>query len=115
MADDTIDVSTFRSLQDAAGAAFVADLVKTFFEEAPRMLDTLRDALRAGDRDEFRRAAHSLKSNGQTFGAAPLAAMARTLEQDAGVIVARGDAGPLDAVAAEYRRVASTLARLIDA
>jgi HPt (histidine-containing phosphotransfer) domain-containing protein len=80
MSEPVIDETTFRELQDAAGADFVAELVDTFFEEAPVMLTTLRQARAAGDGDAFRRAAHSLKSNSLTFGATALAAAARALE-----------------------------------
>ena len=59
------------------------ELVDTFLEEAPRMLDELRAALAAKDADRFRRAAHSLKSNSNTFGALKLGAMARDLELSA--------------------------------
>jgi HPt (histidine-containing phosphotransfer) domain-containing protein len=80
MSEPVIDEVTFRELQDAAGAEFVVELVDTFLEEAPGMLAALRQARAAGDGDAFRRAAHSLKSNGLTFGASALAAAARTLE-----------------------------------
>ena len=112
MGNEAIDVATFRSLQESAGAGFVSDLVGTFLEEAPRMLATLRDAFRSGDDDAFRRAAHTLKSNGLTFGAIRLAAMARGLEQDAKSVVAGTDSARLDAVATEYERVATALAEL---
>ena len=75
-----IDPHTFDELQANAGADFVLELVDTFAEEAPRLLAELRSALAAGAAERFRRAAHSLKSNSHTFGAARLAAMARTLE-----------------------------------
>ena len=76
----TIDSSTFRELQAAAGAEFVTDLVDTFVDEAPPMLAALRKARTEGDADAYRRAAHSLKSNGLTFGAMALAAQARAIE-----------------------------------
>jgi HPt (histidine-containing phosphotransfer) domain-containing protein len=44
------------------------------------MLAELRSARAAGDADRFRRAAHSLKSNGMTFGATTLGTLARALE-----------------------------------
>ena len=58
--------------------------------------------------DAFRRAAHSLKSNSHTFGALKLGEMARTLEL--GGLVA--DAAPIDALDAEYARVAAALQEL---
>jgi HPt (histidine-containing phosphotransfer) domain-containing protein len=44
------------------------------------MLAELRSARAAADAERFRRAAHSLKSNGMTFGATTLGALARALE-----------------------------------
>ena len=41
MAASTIDIATFRRLQEAAGADFVDKLVDTFLEEAPAMLREL--------------------------------------------------------------------------
>ncbi len=80
MAANTIDMKVFTELQAAAGADFVKELVETFLEEVPVMLETLRTALAAGDANGFRRSAHSLKTNGLTFGAVALGAQARELE-----------------------------------
>jgi histidine phosphotransfer protein HptB len=80
MREQPIDSKVFAELQATAGAEFVAELVDTFLEEMPGMLAELRAALAAADAERFRRAAHSLKSNANTFGAHELAAMARQLE-----------------------------------
>ena len=109
MNDPTIDLATFKALQETAGADFVGDLVGTFLEEAPGMLRDLRASLDAGEAERFRRAAHSLKSNGLTFGALGLAAQAKDLEL-AGLAAVKARAGdPLEGVAAEYARVAASL------
>ena len=110
MSDAAIDSATFAELQDTAGADFVKELVQTFFEEAPVMLSELREALDAGNADDFRRAAHSLKSNSLTFGASALAAMARELEL--GGLAAAPSAAALDALQGEYERAAAALAAL---
>jgi HPt (histidine-containing phosphotransfer) domain-containing protein len=110
--DGPIDVPTFGRLQETAGADFVAELVATYLDEAPKMLAALRSALAAGDTASFRRAAHSLKSNSLTFGAMTLGALARELETSADDVVARKDAAPLDALAAEEARVADALREL---
>ena len=104
----TIDMAVFSELQEAAGAEFVAELVTTFFEEAPAMLAELRAAQAAGNADAFRRAAHSLKSNSNTFGATRLGEMAREIEL--GGLVA--DAAPVDALEAEYRLAVAALQEL---
>jgi HPt (histidine-containing phosphotransfer) domain-containing protein len=106
--EPTIDLPTFTGLQAAAGAEFVTDLVGTFLEEAPLMLAELRSAQAAGAADVFRRAAHSLKSNSNTFGATRLGALARDLEL--GGLIA--GTAPLDALDAEYQRVAAALTEL---
>ena len=115
MTQPTIDPATFAELQETAGAEFVVELVDTFLAEAPLMLDDLRSALAASDADRFRRAAHSLKSNGNTFGALTLGAMARELELGGLDRALAAGAGPLDALADEYARVAAALAELRDA
>ena len=108
MTDTAIDHAIFAELQTTAGAEFVIELVGTFLEEAPRMLAELRSAQAASSAERFRRAAHSLKSNSNTFGALKLGEMARKLEL--GGLVA--DAAPLDALEAEYARVAAALKSL---
>ena len=108
MTTPAIDRSTFTELEETAGADFVAELVATFLEEAPRMLAELRLALAAQSADAFRRAAHSLKSNSDTFGASRLGEMARELELGGLAICT----APLDALDAEYQRVARALTEL---
>ena len=110
MSNATIDSAIFSELQDTAGADFVKELLQTFFEEAPVMLRELREALEAGNTEAFRRAAHSLKSNGLTFGALPLAAMARELELDGPPGAQKAQA--LVALQAEYERAAAALEAL---
>ena len=109
MTQDTIDAQTFKALQDAAGADFVVDLVETFIEEAPAMMADLEAALGARDTERFRRAAHSLKSNSNTFGAVALGLLARELELAAKERVAAGDPAPLEALAQEFTRSAARL------
>ena len=110
MTGATIDLATFAELQKTAGADFVKELVQTFLEEAPAMLQELRGASASGNADDFRRAAHSLKSNSLTFGARALGAMAR--EQELGGLVAAHQSNSLDALAREYARVAAALTEL---
>jgi HPt (histidine-containing phosphotransfer) domain-containing protein len=112
MTGTSIDGAAFEELQQTAGAEFVTELVDTFLTEAPLMLAELHSALADGNSDRFRRAAHSLKSNSNTFGATALGAMARELELTAADRVAAGDTHALDALAEEYGRVAAALKEL---
>jgi len=110
-----IDRATFDELKTATGADFVVELVATFLADSPALLDGLRRALVASDADAFKRAAHSLKSNSNTFGAFTLGAMARELELGGLDAVKRTNGAPLEALTLEYSRVAATLTELRDA
>src|SRR5262245_8641557 len=102
MDQPTIDRATYDELKDTAGDEFVAHLVDTFAVEAPRLLDDLRGAYEKRDAAVFRRTAHSLKSNGNTFGARTFAAMAKDLELGGMSPVADANGAPIDALAAEF-------------
>ena len=109
MNDEPIDAATFAELKETAGADFVTDLATTFVEdEAPQMLTELRAARAEGAAERFRRAAHSLKSNANTFGALRLGEMARALEL--GGLPA--DDTPLAALEAAYAEAATALKQL---
>jgi HPt (histidine-containing phosphotransfer) domain-containing protein len=110
MSAPAIDDGAFAELQASAGVDFVHELIDTFLEEAPRMLAELRSAAATGRSDAFRRAAHSLKSNANTFGALTLGVMARDLELNGAP--ADGNEAAIDTLAAEYARVAARLGEL---
>lgn len=76
----SIDRTTFDELRQMSGAEFINELIDTFLEDAPKLLAEMKAALAAGAADSFRRGAHSLKSNAATFGADPLAQLAKELE-----------------------------------
>ena len=101
----TLDAATLDELRQAAGAEFVVELVQTFLEEAPTMLAELRTAHASGQPLAFIRAAHSLKSNSQTFGAMALGEQARALE----LTGLPCEAAALDALEAEYVRATEAL------
>jgi HPt (histidine-containing phosphotransfer) domain-containing protein len=104
MSQPVIDSTVFNELKETAGTDFVVELVDTFLEEAPGLLAEMQRAFASGDRPALKRAAHSLKSNASTFGAMPLAALARAVEL--------GDApstAALQAVADAYALAAAAL------
>jgi HPt (histidine-containing phosphotransfer) domain-containing protein len=110
MSAPAIDEAAFAELQASAGAHFVGELIDTFLEEAPAMLDELRAAAASASAVAFRRAAHSLKSNANTFGATVLGDMARELELNG--VPAAGHEAALASLAQEYARVAARLREL---
>lgn len=107
-----IDDKVFGELKESVGADFIGDLIDTYVTDAPRMLEAMDQALSAGNAEEFRRAAHSLKSNSATFGAVTLAALAKELEMIGKSGVLEAVPGKLTQLSAEYSRVRVELERL---
>jgi HPt (histidine-containing phosphotransfer) domain-containing protein len=111
-----LDAAAFVQLRASVGddPDFLAELVAEFLDDAPSQLEALREALVSGDAGGARRAAHTLKGNGRTFGARGLASLCQEAEAAAG-------AGDLEAVLslaprieAEWRRVRAELIPLRD-
>ena len=75
-----IDRATFDELKEISGEDFINELIDTFLEDAPKLIEEMRVALDTHNADSFRRAAHSMKSNAATFGAGQLSALAKELE-----------------------------------
>lgn len=75
-----IDKGTFEELKTLSGAEFINELIDAFLEDAPHMIQNMRTALETKDAESFRRNAHSLKSNANTFGATELGVLAKELE-----------------------------------
>ena len=79
-----LDRDAICSLLDIIGGDRVdlVDLIASFLEEAPQILDGMVAAGNAGDVATVRRAAHTLKSNARDFGAAELSLRCASLETD---------------------------------
>jgi HPt (histidine-containing phosphotransfer) domain-containing protein len=112
MEEPLIDRAVYAALAERVGADFAAELVDTFVEEGAGMLAELLAAHQDGNAVRFRRAAHSLKSNGETFGAKRLAAHARALELNG---IEAADAAAVARVAGEYKQVITVLKGLRNA
>jgi HPt (histidine-containing phosphotransfer) domain-containing protein len=75
-----IDRTIFEELKQMSGDDFIDELIEAFLDEAPDMIRNMQLAVAAQDVETFRRNAHSLKSNANTFGATELGVLARELE-----------------------------------
>ena len=75
-----IDKTTFEELKQMSGADFINEIIDAFLDDAPNMISHMHSALETQDIESFRRNAHSLKSNANTFGALELGVLARELE-----------------------------------
>ncbi len=110
MTESPIDQSVFAELQDAMGSDFVEELVTTFLDEAPGILTELKRAAEMGEQNTLRRAAHSLKSNANIFGAHELAELTRQME----ISGLEPEPSQIDILNAEFKRTATTLKDLLD-
>ena len=75
-----IDKATFEELKQISGEDFINELIDAFLDDAPNMIQNMQSALETKDVESFRRNAHSMKSNANTFGAMELGALAKELE-----------------------------------
>ena len=105
-----VDAQTVDRLRESVGQEFLGELVGTFLDDAPAQLEMLRGAVERGDAEVARRAAHTLKGNGATFGANGFSDLCRALEEQA----KSGELGAADQlvgqIEAEYARVEAVLA-----
>lgn len=102
-----LDPAALEGLREIGGEEFLDDLVDTFLADAPPLLA----ALRGRDPDEVRRAAHTLKSNGATFGATRFSESCRELEALARDGNLGGAPELADRIDAEYALVEAELRR----
>jgi CheY-like chemotaxis protein len=81
---EIIDGSALERLRMTLGKqahALLPTLVNTFINDGTRLLNEATQALEQDNAQDLRRAAHTLKSNGATFGAMMLSNVAKQLEQ----------------------------------
>ncbi len=108
----TLDASAVESLRELGGEGFLAEVIDTFLGGAPALVATLRTTYEQGDTEGLRRAAHTLKSNGQTFGAGRFSELCRELELRARSDELDGGAELVDRIEREYPALETTLAAL---
>ena len=77
-----IDKRALAKLLELVGGedADLVELVESFLEEGPSVMEDLQASAAASDRTATRRAAHSLKSNARDMGATELAEICARLE-----------------------------------
>jgi len=110
--EPVIDPAVLMRLRETMGPGFLRELLATFLEDSQELVCAMRRALGEQDTDAFRRAAHSIKSNAASFGAARLAALARELEVLARSGSLDGAPARLERLAGEYEQVAGALSEI---
>jgi HPt (histidine-containing phosphotransfer) domain-containing protein len=104
-----LDPVALERLMDTIGGDddpdVLAGLIDTFLRDVPSLIDGARRGLQQGQADNVRRAAHTLKSNGATFGATSFSELGRELESLARSGALEGTAELIARIEAEYERV----------
>jgi HPt (histidine-containing phosphotransfer) domain-containing protein len=109
MSKPLIDVSMLTSLVEDTDAEFVNELIDTYLDDSPHQIAEMRQALEQHNNENFRRAAHTLKSNSANFGAGSLSDMAKELEDMAKEDNLEGATVKLQAFEVAYAQVAVEL------
>jgi PAS domain S-box-containing protein len=78
-----LEAGAVQGLRELGGEEFLVEVIDTFLDDAPALISTLKASHERGDVEGLRRTAHSLKSNGHTFGAKQFADLCRELEERA--------------------------------
>jgi HPt (histidine-containing phosphotransfer) domain-containing protein len=112
MSDAKIDPETWEMFRAMAEPAMLVELLDSYLDDAPQLIQQMKTGIAAGQIDDVRRAAHSLKSNSASFGAKSLSDVSRELEMIAkgGTLV--GADTKLAEVEAQYAQLLPVLMEL---
>ncbi|HDK38508.1 MAG TPA: hybrid sensor histidine kinase/response regulator, partial [Thiolapillus brandeum] len=105
---ESVDLAILDELQDLMEEGF-ADLLKTYLRDSPQRLMDIRDAIKAGDAEMLRGAAHTLKSSSANMGALLLSELAKKLEMLGREGTTKGAARLFNQALAEYKLVKEVL------
>jgi HPt (histidine-containing phosphotransfer) domain-containing protein len=108
----TLDASAVESLRELGGEEFLAEVIDTFLSDAPALVAALRTTYEEGDTEGLRRTAHTLKSNGQTFGAGRFSELCQELELRARSDELDGTTELVDRIEREYAGLEKSLSAL---
>ena len=104
-----LDPGALENLRQIGGEGFLTELIDAFLVDAPGQLATFRSSIEQEDADALRRVAHTLKSNGATFGAERFADLCRDLEDRAKNGRLDGTEELADEIDVEYGRLVTAL------
>lgn len=111
---DGLEESVRQSLKTMADddLAFMAEMIDTFLEDAPDLLEKMQHGVEYGDAAALRIAAHSLKSNSADFGAKTLRDLCKEAESMGRDSRLHGADEIVLRARAEYEKLAATLISL---
>ncbi|WP_432092423.1 Hpt domain-containing protein [Streptomyces sp. bgisy100] len=70
-----------QELVHSLDAPFVIELVNTFLEDSPQLIDQIHQGIQDNETEQVHRAAHTLKSLSRTFGLEQLGPLCQELEK----------------------------------
>lgn len=73
-------IKNLRALSPDDDGAFLGELIGIYLNDTPERIAEMETALAAGDAPTLTRAAHTIKSSSENFGATALAALGRKIE-----------------------------------
>jgi HPt (histidine-containing phosphotransfer) domain-containing protein len=98
-------------LQAAGGGeGLVAELVDLFVDDVPARLESIREAMAAGDPEALLQTAHSLKGSAATLGADRMAEICRQMEVSGRAGEMPQGEGLFESLEAEFEQVKRALA-----
>jgi len=110
---DSAVVSGLRQLTPPGEPDVLAEVLNLFLVEVPPRMDRLRNAWAAGNIEELRRIAHSLRGSAGNVGARRLYEVCRQLDDKGQSGDLAGSAPFVDALGVEFGKVEAEIRRLL--
>ena len=110
MGDEEI-VLNFKDAIKAMGddREIYEEVLSVYLDSTPNFIRELQQALNDGDREGFKRCAHSIKSSSQTIGAMKIGTFGAGLEREA-LVIETGDAQKkIEQIREEYMKLLNAL------
>lgn len=114
--DTLLDAATLddiRTLVGDDGEDGLAGLIACFLDDAPRLLNAMRDALDTNDAGALQAAAHTMKSTSALFGATALATLCEALERRSAAGLMDGARERVNGICDGYADVERAMHRLV--
>ncbi|MBW4576092.1 MAG: response regulator [Aphanothece sp. CMT-3BRIN-NPC111] len=109
-----IDAKVLQELRDLGGeddSNFLAEVIGSYLEDAPKLLEDISEAILQGDPISLERAAHTLKSTSASVGATALSQLCFELEAMSRIGVIKGITTSMSNIEAEYEKAKAALLR----
>src|SRR5919199_1615691 len=103
-----LDQRVLRSLRQMAGAkaaTILCQIIENYLEDAPQLVQNIRDAVAAGDAQALRQSAHTLRSSSANLGAMNLSNLSKELEMMGRADTTTDAPDHMAQVEAEYEKV----------